>query len=60
MDPLEEERRLFYLALTRAKNDVLIQTQRNEESRFIKEIQGFTTEITLPTPSDNYASRRHD
>ncbi|GAB7020313.1 UvrD-helicase domain-containing protein [Halostagnicola bangensis] len=60
VDPIAEERRLFYVALTRAKTDLLIQTQRDEESRFVEEIQAFATEITLPTPSGNYADRGHD
>lgn len=60
VSPIAEERRLFYVALTRAKTDILIQTQRDEKSRFLEEIQNFATETTLPTPSGNYASRRHD
>ena len=34
----EEERRLFYVALTRAKEKVFIFTKRNQESIFIKEL----------------------
>ena len=34
----DEERRLFYVALTRTKNNVYLLTQKNNESIFIKEI----------------------
>ena len=36
--PYEEERRLFYVALTRTKNNVYLMTKKNKESIFIKEI----------------------
>lgn len=36
--PYEEERRLFYVALTRTKNNVYILTRRGKESIFVKEI----------------------
>lgn len=36
--PYEEERRLFYVALTRTKNNVYILTKKNKESIFVKEI----------------------
>ena len=36
--PYEEERRLFYVALTRTKNDVFLLVDRNNKSIFIKEI----------------------
>lgn len=35
----EEERRLFYVALTRSKNNVYLFTQKNKESIFIKELK---------------------
>lgn len=35
----EEERRLFYVALTRTKNNIYLLTQRNKESIFIKELE---------------------
>ena len=35
---LEEERRLFYVAITRAKNKVIIFTKKNKESVFVKEL----------------------
>ena len=36
--PYEEERRLFYVALTRTKNNVYILTRKKKESIFVKEI----------------------
>ena len=38
----EEERRLFYVALTRAKEEVIMYTQKCSESDFITEIKEFT------------------
>lgn len=35
---LEEERRLFYVALTRTKSKVFILTKKNQESIFVKEL----------------------
>lgn len=35
----EEERRLFYVALTRTKNNVYLLTEKNKESIFIKELE---------------------
>ncbi len=35
---IEEERRLFYVALTRCKKQVFISTKKNKESIFIKEL----------------------
>jgi DNA helicase-4 len=37
--PYEEERRLFYVALTRTKNNVYIMVNKRKESIFIKEIK---------------------
>ena len=37
----EEERRLFYVAVTRAKEDVYIYSQKDCESKFINEIKPF-------------------
>lgn len=39
--PYEEERRLFYVALTRTKNYCFILTNPNKESPFIKEIKKY-------------------
>ena len=36
--PYSEERRLFYVALTRTKNNVYLLTKHNNESLFVKEI----------------------
>ncbi len=38
----EEERRLFYVAITRSKEDVIIYTQKDNESMFLKEIEKYT------------------
>jgi superfamily I DNA/RNA helicase len=46
---LEEERRLFYVALTRAKEKLFLITEKGKESSFIKEIpQTYTVRNTLP------------
>lgn len=37
--PFEEERRLFYVALTRTKNKVFILSNKKNESRFLKELK---------------------
>ena len=37
----EEERRLFYVAITRSKEDVIIYTQKENESMFLNEIQKY-------------------
>ena len=34
-----EERRLFYVALTRTKNEIIILTKKYNNSKFIKEIK---------------------
>lgn len=39
----EEERRLFYVAVTRAKENVFIYSQLNNESKFIDEIKEYTS-----------------
>ena len=36
--PYEEERRLFYVGLTRTKNEVFLLSQKNKKSIFLKEI----------------------
>lgn len=46
---LEEERRLFYVALTRAKDKLFLITEKGRESSFIKEIpQIYTVRSTFP------------
>ncbi len=44
---LEEERRLFYVAITRAKDKLFLITQKGNESSFLKEIpEAFTVRTT--------------
>lgn len=46
---LEEERRLFYVAITRAKDDLFLITEKGNESSFIKEIpDDFTFKTSIP------------
>lgn len=47
---LEEERRLFYVAITRAKDKLFLITEKGNASRFIKEIpETFTVKTSLDT-----------
>jgi len=46
-DLKEEERRLFYVAMTRAKENLIIYTQEQSKSDFIEEIKQHTTETPL-------------
>ncbi|MBU2562664.1 MAG: UvrD-helicase domain-containing protein [Nanoarchaeota archaeon] len=46
-DREEEERRLFYVAITRAKEKVIIYTQKCSSSKFLNEIKGHTKWINL-------------
>jgi superfamily I DNA/RNA helicase len=49
---LEEERRLFYVAITRAKEKLFLITEKGRESSFIKEIPvTYTVRSTLPLKS---------
>jgi DNA helicase-4 len=44
--PFAEERRLFYVALTRAKKKVFLLTEKDRESLFVKELENsYRTEI---------------
>lgn len=43
----QEERRLFYVAMTRAKEDLIIYTWKLERSQFLKEIEAFVEEEPL-------------
>ncbi len=46
---LEEERRLFYVAITRAKDKLFLITEKGNESSFIKEIpETFTVRTGKP------------
>jgi DNA helicase-4 len=46
-NPSEEERRLFYVAMTRAKEDLYIYTWEPAVSKFVEEIEDFTVEERL-------------
>lgn len=49
---MEEERRLFYVAITRAKDKLFLITQKGKESPFLKEIpSAFTVRTTNPLRS---------
>lgn len=49
---LEEERRLFYVALTRAKDKLYLITEKGNASSFLKEIpENFTVKTSLDTKS---------
>jgi DNA helicase-4 len=52
-DKEAEERRLFYVAVTRAKEDVHIYTQQGLESKFLKEIEKHVVNIELDRKSNN-------
>ncbi len=44
---MEEERRLFYVAITRAKDKLFLITEKGNESSFLKEIpETFTVRTT--------------
>lgn len=46
---LEEERRLFYVAMTRAQEKLYLITEKGNESSFIKEIpEAFTVKTSIP------------
>lgn len=47
----EEERRLFYVAITRAKESLVIYTQRCRESKFIKEIKTLLSDLSPESES---------
>ena len=46
-DQKEEERRLFYVAMTRAKEDLYIYTWEPAKSEFLEEIENHTQELRL-------------
>lgn len=49
---LEEERRLFYVAITRAREKLFLITEKGNESAFLKEIpDAFTVKTALPIKS---------
>ncbi|MEX2231621.1 MAG: ATP-dependent helicase [Cyclobacteriaceae bacterium] len=46
---LEEERRLFYVAMTRAQEKLFLVTEKGNESSFLKEIpESFTVKTSIP------------
>jgi DNA helicase IV len=49
----QEERRLFYVAVTRAKEEVIMYTQKCSESKFITEIKEFTKREELDYKSND-------
>jgi DNA helicase-4 len=49
---MEEERRLFYVAITRAKDKLFLITEKGNESSFLKEIpETFTVRTSIPIKS---------
>ena len=49
---LEEERRLFYVAITRAKDQLFLMTEKGNESSFLSEIpESFTAKSSVPFKS---------
>lgn len=49
---LEEERRLFYVAITRAKDKLFLITEKGNEYSFLKEIPDvFTVKTSMPMKS---------
>lgn len=49
---MEEERRLFYVAITRAKDKLFLITEKGNESSFLKEIpEVFTVRTSIPIKS---------
>ena len=46
-DQKEEERRLFYVGITRAKEDLYIYTRQEDESEFLAEIAAYTKPVPL-------------
>ena len=49
---VEEERRLFYVAITRAKDKLFLITEKSKESSFLKEIPDiFTVKTSIPIKS---------
>ncbi|WP_081980897.1 UvrD-helicase domain-containing protein [Cellulophaga sp. Hel_I_12] len=49
---VEEERRLFYVAITRAKDELFLITEKGNESSFLKEIpDDFTFKTSIPFKS---------
>ncbi|HOX97387.1 MAG TPA: 3'-5' exonuclease, partial [bacterium] len=51
-----EERRLFYVAITRAKDDLFIYTKKGSESLFLKDLEYFSVKHAL---KENYFSSKN-
>ena len=47
-DKTEEERRLFYVGLTRCKKEIFLFTSKRMKSRFITEIENYVTSHESP------------
>lgn len=45
---LEEERRLFYVAITRCKKELFLFTSEKSKSRFVLEIEPFVSKYEVP------------
>ena len=59
-DKLEEERRLFYVALTRCKKELHIFTSNHNKSQFISEISKYPTlDPFVPDLSKTTPTRRN-
>ena len=48
----EEERRLFYVALTRSKRHLSLYTHEGSQSLFLAEVDPFLTKLPLPWEAD--------
>ena len=50
---LEEERRLFYVAITRCKKELFLFTSEKSKSRFVLEIEPFVSKYEVPIYNKN-------
>jgi DNA helicase-2/ATP-dependent DNA helicase PcrA len=59
-DDIEEERRVFHVALTRAIDEVVVMADRDRPSRFLEELDGSAPKRieSAPTPRDRGRKRR--
>jgi DNA helicase-4 len=56
-DPIEEERRLFYVAVTRAEENVIIYTHEDMKSPFLDEIRKYISEMPM---YENINSKKYE